>query len=178
MFPLPCHLVPLKPKYSPQHRVLKHPQPTFLPECDRPSFTPIQNTRQIYTSLDVRDAKHSTQLPITQLCFSHSRKQSSRNCNTILFRGYVMLRTQASSVILNASCRFSQQMLACSQGPYKSLAKMCGACQSAKKKMLIYRCDCEACSHVSYTVYVYSSLQRIRPSFYYTFQPLYSSTHI
>jgi hypothetical protein len=24
--PLPCYLVPLKPKYSPQHHILKHPQ--------------------------------------------------------------------------------------------------------------------------------------------------------
>jgi len=29
--PLPCCLVPLKPKYSPQHPLLKHPQPAFLP---------------------------------------------------------------------------------------------------------------------------------------------------
>jgi hypothetical protein len=41
-----------------------------------------------------------------------------------------MIRTQASSVILNASCRFSQEMLACSQGLHKILAKLCGACQS------------------------------------------------
>jgi hypothetical protein len=38
--PFPCHLVPLKPKYSPQH-----PQSTFLPQCWRPGFTPIQNNR-------------------------------------------------------------------------------------------------------------------------------------
>jgi hypothetical protein len=24
--PLPCYLVPLRPKYSPQHPILKHPQ--------------------------------------------------------------------------------------------------------------------------------------------------------
>jgi hypothetical protein len=29
---LPCHLVPLRPKYSPQHPILKHPQLTFLPQ--------------------------------------------------------------------------------------------------------------------------------------------------
>jgi len=29
--PLTCHLVPLRPKYSPQHPILKHPQPAFLP---------------------------------------------------------------------------------------------------------------------------------------------------
>jgi hypothetical protein len=28
--PLPCYLVPLRPKYSPQHPILLHPQPTFL----------------------------------------------------------------------------------------------------------------------------------------------------
>jgi len=44
--PLPCYLVPLWPKYSPQHSILHHPQPTFLPQCERPSFTPIQNNRQ------------------------------------------------------------------------------------------------------------------------------------
>jgi hypothetical protein len=30
--PLPCYLVSLRPKYSPQHPILKHPQPTFLPQ--------------------------------------------------------------------------------------------------------------------------------------------------
>jgi len=47
----PCHIVPLRPKYSPQHPILKHPQPTFLPQCERPSFTPIQNERQNYSSV-------------------------------------------------------------------------------------------------------------------------------
>jgi hypothetical protein len=40
----------LRPKFSPQHRILKHPQPTFLPQCQRPSFTPIQNSRENYIS--------------------------------------------------------------------------------------------------------------------------------
>ena len=30
----------LRHRYPPQHPILKYPQPTFLPECDRPSFTP------------------------------------------------------------------------------------------------------------------------------------------
>jgi len=29
--PLTCYLVPLRPKYSPQNPVLRHPEPTFLP---------------------------------------------------------------------------------------------------------------------------------------------------
>jgi hypothetical protein len=44
--PFPCYLVPLRPKYSPQQPILKHPQLMFLPQCQRPSFTPIQNNRQ------------------------------------------------------------------------------------------------------------------------------------
>jgi len=44
--PLPCYLVPPRSKYSPQHPILKHPQPTFLPQYQWPSFTPIQNNRQ------------------------------------------------------------------------------------------------------------------------------------
>ena len=37
--------LPPRPKYSPQHPILKYPQPAFLPQCERPSFTPIQNKR-------------------------------------------------------------------------------------------------------------------------------------
>ena len=46
-----CYLVPLSPIYSPQHPILKHPQPTFLPQCERPRFTPIQNNRQNYSAI-------------------------------------------------------------------------------------------------------------------------------
>ena len=42
---------PLRSKYSPQHPILKHPQPTFLPQCERPSFTPMQNDRQYFSSV-------------------------------------------------------------------------------------------------------------------------------
>jgi hypothetical protein len=43
-FPLlPSYRVPLRPKYSPKHPILKHPHPTFLPQYQQPSFTPIQN---------------------------------------------------------------------------------------------------------------------------------------
>ena len=40
---LPCSL---RPKYSPQHPILKHPPPTFSPQCERQSFTPVQNNRK------------------------------------------------------------------------------------------------------------------------------------
>jgi len=34
-----------------QHPILKHPLPTFLPQCEAQSFTPIQNNRQNYSSI-------------------------------------------------------------------------------------------------------------------------------
>ena len=49
--PLLCYLAPLTPKYSPQHPILKHPQPTFLPQCQRPSFTPTQRQAKLYFCL-------------------------------------------------------------------------------------------------------------------------------
>jgi hypothetical protein len=44
--PFPFYLVPIRPKYSPQHPILEHSQPTVLPQCERPRFTPIENSRQ------------------------------------------------------------------------------------------------------------------------------------
>ena len=51
VFPLACYLISVWPTYSPQHPVLKHPGPAFLPQCERQSFTPIQNNRQNYSSV-------------------------------------------------------------------------------------------------------------------------------
>jgi hypothetical protein len=48
---VPCYLVPLRPKYFPQHPILKHPQRMLLPQFQRPSFTPIQSNRQNYNSV-------------------------------------------------------------------------------------------------------------------------------
>ena len=36
------------PKYSPQRPILKHPQPTFLPQFERSSFSPITKNKQNY----------------------------------------------------------------------------------------------------------------------------------
>jgi len=35
--------LPFRSKYPPQHSVLKHPQSTFLPQSERPSFAPINS---------------------------------------------------------------------------------------------------------------------------------------
>jgi hypothetical protein len=40
---------PLRPKYLPHHPTLKHHQPMFLLQCQRPSFTSIQNNGQNYS---------------------------------------------------------------------------------------------------------------------------------
>jgi hypothetical protein len=47
--PPSSHFIPLQSKYSPQHPVLNHPQSVFLPQCQRSSFTYIQNHRQHYS---------------------------------------------------------------------------------------------------------------------------------
>jgi hypothetical protein len=44
-----CHFISLWSKYSPHHPVPKHPQSMFLPQCQSPRFTHIQNKRQNYS---------------------------------------------------------------------------------------------------------------------------------
>ena len=45
--PLPCYPIPLRSKYLHQHPILIHREPVFLPQRDRPSFTPIQKPGKI-----------------------------------------------------------------------------------------------------------------------------------
>jgi hypothetical protein len=40
------HLAPLRSKYLPQHPVHQDSQSIFLPQCERPNLTAIQNNRQ------------------------------------------------------------------------------------------------------------------------------------
>ena len=49
--PFPHYPVPPRSKYCPQYHILKHPQLPFLTQCQRPSFTPIQNNKQNYSSI-------------------------------------------------------------------------------------------------------------------------------
>jgi hypothetical protein len=41
--PVPSHLLSLTTKYLPQHLIFEHPQPTFSPQCERLTLTPMQN---------------------------------------------------------------------------------------------------------------------------------------
>jgi len=46
--PASHHFLTLRSEYPPQHPVLTHPQPKFLPYSKRRSFTSIQNNRENY----------------------------------------------------------------------------------------------------------------------------------
>jgi len=41
------HLLPLRTNYPPQHPVLEHPQPMFLPHYDKPSPMPTSTTDNV-----------------------------------------------------------------------------------------------------------------------------------
>ena len=45
--PFPCHLVPLRSKYFPQHPILKHPQPAFLHNVSDQVSHPYKTTGKI-----------------------------------------------------------------------------------------------------------------------------------
>ena len=45
---LPCSL---RARCLFQYPIVEHPQHMFLPRCERPSFTPVNNTRQNYSSM-------------------------------------------------------------------------------------------------------------------------------
>jgi hypothetical protein len=72
-FPFPCYLVPLRPKYFPQHHILEHPEPNFLTQCERPSFKQIKSKGKISPIV----------LYILIFLFSHSRLQDKRVCTEL-----------------------------------------------------------------------------------------------
>jgi len=43
---VPCHFLPLKPKYLPQIPILERPQPVLFCQCERESFTSVQHSGQ------------------------------------------------------------------------------------------------------------------------------------
>jgi len=58
--PLPCYLASLRTKYSPYHPILQHPQHTFLPEYERPCFTPVRNSQNysyVHLNFIILDSK-------------------------------------------------------------------------------------------------------------------------
>ena len=67
VFSTPLYLVPLKPKYPPQHPMFKHPDRSFFAKSDRPIFTPTKQQAKL-------------QFLISQ--YLHSTKYT---CPTIIF---------------------------------------------------------------------------------------------
>ena len=71
--PVPCYLVPFRPKYSPQHPILNHPHPTFLSQWERPSIH--------YTDWVILDKNTH------RLCFLGGRLFSTRGLITMRYEG-------------------------------------------------------------------------------------------
>ena len=61
----------LRPNYLPQHRTLEHPQSVLFLQYDRPSFTPIQNTRKIYRILLIKCLYFVPERSIYEELFRH-----------------------------------------------------------------------------------------------------------
>ena len=72
--PFPRYLVPPRFKYYPQHHVLKDPQLPFLPQCQLPSFTPIQNNRKIITNNNNNNNKFLLHLLASSTQASQNKK--------------------------------------------------------------------------------------------------------
>ena len=74
--PFPRYLVIPKSKYSPQHHILKHPQLPFLPQCQRPSFTPVQRT---HTHTEIKQFNSASSFSqYINTVFKHSIKQNCK----------------------------------------------------------------------------------------------------
>jgi hypothetical protein len=63
LYPLPCYLVPLRSKYSPQHPILKHTRPTFFLQCQQPNLTPTEERERLnYYITTTREDNLSSQM--------------------------------------------------------------------------------------------------------------------
>ena len=101
--PFPRYLVPPRSRYSPQHHILKHPQLPFFPQCQRPSFTPIQrivlspeeaSCLQVFLNMNVLQGRVVSTSPNPQAggpnyCLTDEIILADRNtsltpCNTVL----------------------------------------------------------------------------------------------
>ena len=89
-FPFSCQLVRLRFKCPPQHHILENPQPTFLPQCDRPSFTPTQNSQKDYSSVYLNLSSY--------VFWKRIEPQTSRKCSRNIKHSPVALEFWSSSV--------------------------------------------------------------------------------
>jgi hypothetical protein len=61
--PLPCYLIPLRPKYPPQHSILENPQPTFLPQCDHNTYKLLNSGVHKSSKKKVSEPAHNFRRP-------------------------------------------------------------------------------------------------------------------
>ena len=77
-------LVPLTPRYLPQHPTLEHPEPMFLLQCQRQRFTPIQNKRKnqssVYLNFYSFVQETGRQKILHHIVSNNPRLQSAFNC--------------------------------------------------------------------------------------------------
>ena len=65
-----CYFLLLKPKYLSQHPILRHPQPMFLPQCERPSFTLTHNYGKNYSSVYLNLYMFEQQTGRRKICYT------------------------------------------------------------------------------------------------------------
>jgi hypothetical protein len=75
--PIPCCLVTPTRKYSPQHLILRHPKSAFLPQCQRPTFTPIQQAELQFCI----SSSSAPLLALNSTCYPYSVVTSSEAQN-------------------------------------------------------------------------------------------------
>ena len=111
--PFPRYLVPPGSKYSPQHNVIKHPQLPFLPQCQRPSFTLIQNNRQNYSSIylifkfldsNLEDKRFCTEL-ICEVLLVNKRVQTWRRSVSLIYTSDKFSANRMQNMYLNITLR-------------------------------------------------------------------------
>jgi hypothetical protein len=104
---LPC---PITPKYLPGHPIFKHPQPTSLPQCERPSFTPTKNKRQMAETCCIKTFNNWTTefwstvfvlfhyMNVTTYCIENSLKKGKKLGH---FSGFTLSCCQSTALTKN-----------------------------------------------------------------------------
>jgi len=100
--PLPPYLVPLKPKYLPQHPLFEHFEPVVFPQHERPRLTPTPTLPHIHTHTHTQRWQHRSSAPVG----------STQSALYLFMYPFLMMEAVRSSVtlspILTAQCHCRQ----------------------------------------------------------------------
>jgi hypothetical protein len=101
-----CNVIPLSPKYTPQHPILKYPRPMFLSQSEQPSVTPIQNKGKIMGDRTLVKKSQCNRLVVRMVIKSIFHWQC-RSHLILLFKGSLLsvLTDKAAKVLLYMPCR-------------------------------------------------------------------------